>query len=125
MYGIWEFFVWSIWLYFVITCIWIFITVIFDVFRDPELNGWVKALWVIFLVALPFLGALIYLIARGRNMSQRRVAEAQAAQAETSAYIREVAVASPTSEIAKAKELLDAGAISQAEYDALKTKALA
>ena len=69
--NIWEFFLWIFWVYILIACIWIFITIIVDVFRDPGLNGWGKALWVIFLVFLPFLAALIYLIARGKGMTQR------------------------------------------------------
>ena len=122
---IWEFFVWIFLVYVAVACIWIFITIIIDIFRDPSLNGWGKALWVLFLVFLPFLAAFIYLIARGRSMTERRIAEAQQAQAAQNSYIREVAGATPTSEIESAKKLLDSGAITQAEYDALKTKALA
>jgi hypothetical protein len=98
-----------------------------DVFRDRTLNGWAKALWVIFLVFLPFLGALIYLIARGRGMAERNAARATAAQSEVDGYIRTTAGtgSSPSEEIAKAKALLDSGAITQAEYDAIKTKTLA
>ncbi len=122
---LWEFLVWIFWVYILIACIWIFITIIIDIFRDPSLNGWAKALWVVFLVFLPFLAAFIYLIARGRSMTERRVAEAKEAQAAQNSYIREVAGASPSSEIESAKKLLDSGAITQAEYDALKAKALA
>jgi ABC-type multidrug transport system fused ATPase/permease subunit len=127
MNSIWEVFVWFFWIYIIITCIWIFITVIVDIFRDPTLNGWAKALWVIFLVILPFLAALIYLVARSKSMTERRMAEAQQMQSETASYIRGVAAtpASPTTEIANAKSLLDSGAITQAEYDSLKSKALA
>ena len=67
----WEFLLWVFWLYILFACIWIFITIIIDLFRDHTLNGWGKALWVIFLVIFPFLAALIYLIARGRGMTQR------------------------------------------------------
>ena len=95
------------------------------IFRDPSLNGWGKALWLIFLVFLPFLAAFIYLIARGRGMTERRIAESKQAQEQANAYIREVAGTSPTSEIESAKKLLDSGAITQAEFDALKAKALA
>ena len=123
----WDYLVWFFWFYIFVTCIWIFITVIIDVFRDPTLNGWAKALWVIFLVLVPFLAALIYLIVRGRSMAERRASEYQKAQAETNDYIRTVANSgsSPTEEIQRAKGLLDSGAVSQAEYDALKSKALA
>ena len=124
---LWEFFIWIFWVYVAVACIWIFITIIIDIFRDPGLNGWGKALWVLFLVFLPFLAAFIYLIARGRGMTERKVAEAREAQAAQNSYIREVAGASssPTSEIESAKKLLDSGAITQAEYDSLKAKALA
>ena len=122
---LWDFLIWIFWVYILIACIWIFITIIIDIFRDPSLNGWAKALWVVFLVFLPFLAAFIYLIARGRSMTERRVAEAQQAQAAQNSYIREVAGSSPTTEIESAKNLLDSGAITQAEYDALKAKALA
>ena len=124
---LWEFFIWIFWVYVAVACIWIFITIIIDIFRDPGLNGWAKALWVLFLVFLPFLAAFIYLIARGRGMTERKVAEAREAQAAQNSYIREVAGASssPTSEIESAKKLLDSGAITQAEYDSLKAKALA
>jgi hypothetical protein len=123
---LWEFLVWIFWVYILIACIWIFITIIIDIFRDPSLNGWAKALWVVFLVILPFLAAFIYLIARGRSMTERRVAEMKEAQAAQNNYIREVAgTSSPTSEIESAKKLLDSGAITQAEFDSLKAKALA
>ncbi|HYI50844.1 MAG TPA: SHOCT domain-containing protein [Microbacterium sp.] len=123
---LWEFLVWIFWVYILIACIWIFITIIIDIFRDPSLNGWAKALWVVFLVFLPFLAAFIYLIARGRSMTERRMAEMKDAQAAQNSYIREVAgSSSPTAEIESAKKLLDSGAITQAEYDSLKAKALA
>ena len=125
----WDFLIWFFWVYLWVTCIWIFITVIIDVFRDPELNGWAKALWVIFLVLVPFLAAFIYLIARGRSMSQRGMAQARAQQAEQAEYIRSVSGGSSgtslAAEIEKAKGLLDSGAITQAEYDAIQAKALA
>lgn len=120
-----QFLVWIFWVYVAVACIWIFITIIIDIFRDSSLGGFAKALWVLFLVFLPFLAAFIYLIARGKSMTERRVAEIKEAQAAQSSYIREVAGASPTAEIESAKKLLDSGAITQAEFDALKTKALA
>jgi ABC-type multidrug transport system fused ATPase/permease subunit len=120
-----QFFIWIFWIYVAVACIWIFITIIIDIFRDPSLGGFAKAMWVLFLVFLPFLAAFIYLIARGKSMTERRVAEMQEAQAAQNSYIREVAGSSPTSEIESAKKLLDSGAISQAEFDALKAKALA
>ncbi|MDR6971593.1 PLDc N-terminal domain-containing protein [Leifsonia shinshuensis] len=122
----WDFLVWSFWFYLVVVCISIFIRVIIDIFRDPELNGWAKALWVLFIVIVPFLGAFVYLIARGGRMAQRSAAGAMEAQVESANYIRNVAgSSSPASEIESAKRLLDSGAITAAEFDTLKTKALA
>ena len=124
--SIWDFLVYAFWFYIWFSCIFIFITVIIDVFRDHTLNGWAKALWLIFLLLLPFLGAFIYLIARGRSMSERKLAEVQAAQAAQNSYIQSVAgTASPTDEIVKAKALLDSGAISDEEFTKLKAAALA
>ena len=99
--------------------------VIADLFRDHKLNGWWKALWIIFLIFVPFLTLLVYLIARGRGMAERSAKEQKQAQQATDQYIKQVAGASPADEIAKAKALLDAGTISQAEYDSLKAKILA
>ena len=127
MNSFWDFLVWLFWFYVIIACIWIFITVFIDIFRDSTLNGWGKALWVIFLVFVPFLAAFIYLIARGRGMAERNAARAADAQAASADYIRSVAGSSGSSsaaEIEKGKQLLDAGTITQAEFDALKAKAL-
>ena len=101
-----------------------------DLFRDHETSGWAKAAWVVFLIVFPILGALVYLIARGKGMAERRskeIAQVQSAQAD---YIRSVAAggggsASAAEQVAKAKELLDSGAINQQEFDAMKAKALA
>ena len=127
MNSFWDFLVWLFWFYVIIACIWIFITVFVDIFRDNTLNGWGKALWVLFLVFLPFLAAFIYLIARGRGMAERNLARAAEAQAANADYIRTVAGSSTSStaaEIEKGKQLLDSGAITQVEFDALKAKAL-
>ncbi|GAA1996178.1 SHOCT domain-containing protein [Microbacterium pumilum] len=122
----WDFLLWIFWFYILFACIWIFITIIFDLFRDHSLNGWGKALWVIFLIVVPFLAALIYLIARGKGMTERELERRGQAQSEANRYIRSVAgTSSPASEIESAKKLLDSGAITQAEYDSLKAKALA
>lgn len=119
----WDFLLWLFWFYILFACISIFITIIVDLFRDHTLNGWGKALWVIFLVVLPFLGALIYLIARGQGMAQRELERRGQAQNEANSYIRDVAgTSSPANEIESAKKLLDSGAITQTEYDALKAR---
>ena len=126
--SIWDFFVWFFWFYIAISCVWIFITVLIDVFRDDTLNGWAKALWVLFLVLLPFLAAFIYLIARGQSMSARSSARAREASETTNEYIRSVAGtssgSSATSEIESAKRLLDSGAITSEEFAVLKANAL-
>ena len=122
----WDFLVWIFWFYILILCISVFITIFIDIFRDHTLNGWAKALWVIFLIVVPFLAALIYLIARGRSMASRKMAEAAATQAEADSYIKTVAGSSSSvDDIAKAKGLLDSGAITQAEFDKIKATALA
>ena len=100
-------------------------SILTDLFRDKETGGFAKALWVIALIFLPFLTALIYLIARGHGMAERNVKASNEMRAQQDAYIRDVAASTPADQIHKAKELLDAGAISQAEYEAIKAKALA
>jgi hypothetical protein len=110
------FFFWVIW-------IWIVITVLIDVFRRHDIGGFAKALWVIFVVILPWLGVLIYLIVEHDGMRERSVKQARAQQEQFDQYVREAAGGS-ADEIAKAKQLLDQGAITQEEFDALKTKAL-
>ncbi len=111
------FFAWVAW-------IWVVITVLADIFRRHDIGGWTKALWVIFVIIVPFLGVLIYLIAQHDGMRDRSLEQAKSQQAAMDQYVRETAGGSAT-EIAKAKELLDSGAITQAEYDSIKAKALA
>ena len=117
---------WFLWAFIFITYLFALFAVIGDLFRDHKLNGWLKALWIIFLIFVPFLTLLVYLIARGNGMAKRSAKEATELQSAQDAYIKSVAGsgASPAEEIAKAKGLLDAGTITQAEYDALKAKAL-
>ena len=113
------FFMWVIW-------IWILITVLIDLFSRHDISGWGKALWMVFVIILPFLGVFIYLITQGRQMAERKAAQVQASQASFDDYVRSVSTSGgPTEQIAKAKELLDSGAIDQAEFDKLKAKALA
>jgi Phospholipase_D-nuclease N-terminal/Short C-terminal domain len=110
------FFCWVAW-------IWILITVFSDVFRRDDIGGWGKAGWVVFTIVLPFLGVLIYLIAQHDGMRERSARQAQAQKQQFDQYVREAAGGS-AAEIAKAKELLDAGTITQGEFDAIKAKAL-
>ena len=115
------FFCWVAW-------IWILILIFSDLFRR-DISGWGKAAWVVALIILPFLGSLIYLIAEGKSMTERRMRDAQVSQANFDDYVRKVAAdggtAGSAGEIARAKELLDSGAITQQEFDQLKAKALA
>lgn len=115
---VWLFF----WIFAFISYLIALFSVITDLFRDHKLNGWWKALWVVFLVFVPFLTVLVYLIARGRGMAERSTKQVETAQQATEQYIKQVASASPADEIAKAKALLDAGTISEPEYQALKAK---
>ena len=99
--------------------------VIVDLFRDSEMGGGSKVLWIIGLIFLPLLTALIYVLARGKGMSERQRAAVRSAKSDTEAYIREVAGKSPADQITEAKKLLDAGTITADEYARLKAKALA
>jgi putative oligomerization/nucleic acid binding protein/phospholipase D-like protein len=118
---------WTMIIFFVwITWIWMMILILSDVFRRRDLSGWGKAGWTIFLIVLPFLGALVYLIAHSDGMAERRAQDVQGQKAQMDDYVRSVAGSGgPAAEIDKAKQLLDSGAINQAEYEALKAKALA
>ena len=113
------FFVWVAW-------IWMIVLILSDVFRRRDLSGWGKAGWTFFLIVLPFLGALIYLIAQSDGMAERRAQDVQGQRAQMDDYVRSVAGSGgPAAEIDKAKQLLDSGAINQTEFDAIKAKALA
>lgn len=100
-------------------------SIISDLFRDRELGGVAKAIWLVALVFLPFLTALAYLILRGSGMSERAAAQAQKSRELSEDYLRSLVATSPTDEIARAKELHDSGAITPEEYDRLKSAALA
>jgi hypothetical protein len=111
------FFAWVAWF-------WILITVFADLFRRHDIGGWGKAAWVVFVIVLPFLGVLVYLIGQHDGMRERSMKQAETQQAAFDQYVREAAGGS-AAEIAKAQELLDKGTISQAEFEAIKAKALA
>ncbi len=117
-----DFFWILLWSFYFVAYVYVVILIITDLFRDHSLNGWWKALWIIFLVAMPFLTALIYLIARGRGLAERAQMRRMPAPEDDS--YRPSASSSPSEDIARAKELLDSGAITQGEFDALKSKAL-
>ena len=112
-------FAWIIWF-------WLLITVFSDLFRRHDTSGFVKVLWIIAVILLPFLGVFIYLIVNHAGMEERSMKQAQAAQAQMDDYVRRTAGSGgATGEIERAKGLLDSGAITQAEFDAIKAKALA
>ncbi len=112
------FFCWVAW-------IWVLVLLLSDVFRR-DISGWAKAGWCIFLIVLPFLGTLVYLIAHGQGLTERRVHDQQVAQASFNDYVRTVASdGGSAGEIERAKQLLESGTINQAEFEKLKAKALA
>jgi hypothetical protein len=112
------FFAWVAW-------VWIAVTVLIDLFRRRDISGWAKAAWVIFVIVLPFLGVLVYLISNHEGMAERGNKEAAASQAQLDDYVRRTAgTGGPAGEIDTAKKLLDSGTITQAEFDAIKAKAI-
>jgi hypothetical protein len=120
-------FLWDVLIIFCfIVLLMILFQILIDLFRDHSLSGWGKTGWIILIIIFPFLGMFIYLIARGKGMAERRQKDMVAMQQQQDAYIKQVAGSkSPTDQIADAKQLLDSGAISQAEFDQIKAKALA
>lgn len=120
----WDIFWWFFLVYAFIAFLWALFAVIGDLFRDDTLSGWWKAVWILFLVFVPLLGVLVYLIARGRGMTERSMERARANREASDAYIRSVAAASPSDEISKATALRDSGTISADEFERIKTKAL-
>lgn len=113
-----EFFLFVAWL-------WILFAIVSDLFRDHEISGWGKAAWVFFLLVLPFLGALVYLIARGDGMRDRTIKAQEDAKSHFDAYIRQQAHSSPADELHKLSELKEKGALSPAEFEQAKAKLLA
>lgn len=123
--SLWDVLVVFFWAFVFISSLFAFFMVVSDLFRDRGLNGWWKAVWIVFLVFLPLLTTLIYLIARGDGMAERAGKDAKAAEKATEEYIREVAGGGAADEIAKAKGLLDSGAITPEEFAALKARVIA
>ena len=118
MWTMLVFFVWILWF-------WLLFTVFADLFRRHDISGWVKTLWIIFVIIVPFLGVFIYLIAESKGMAQRNIDRATEAKSQFDSYVRQTAGGGSAGEIAQAKQLLDSGAITQAEFDSIKAKALA
>lgn len=120
--------IWTILLFFVFI-MWIFLVfrIIIDIFRREDIGGWLKAAWTAFIIFMPLLGVLVYVIAQGGDMARRDMAQAQAQQASFDEYVKSVSASGSggaAAEIERAKQLLDSGAISQDEFDSLKAKAL-
>ncbi len=106
--------------------IWLLITVFMDIFRRQDIGGWGKTGWIVFVIILPYLGVFVYLIAEHKGMTERSIKDQQQAKTQMDDYVRSVAgQTDPASQIATAKGLLDKGTITQAEFDAIKQKALA
>jgi hypothetical protein len=115
------------WFMILITWVWLLIAIFSDIFRDHELSGWGKALWGLFLIVVPWLGALVYLIARGRSMNERALAQSQRNEQAFGQYVRETASTGTTStadELSKLADLRDRGTISPEEFELAKAKAL-
>ena len=122
--SIWDVFWFYFWIFAYIAYLFVLVYIIIDVFRDHSLNGWLKAVWILFLVFVPWITALVYLIARGKGMAERSRERRPQVVEYSDEEVRAMSFASPTDEIAKAKAMLDEGTITQGEFDALKAKAL-
>jgi len=118
---------WTILIFFAfIVWLWILFTVFTDIFRRHDTSGFVKVLWIIFIIIIPYFGSFIYLIVEHKGMTERAIKAQESAQSQVDEYVKSVAGSSdPADQIAKAKQLLDSGAITQAEFDQIKQKALA
>jgi hypothetical protein len=116
---------WSMVIFFAfVIWIWLLITVFADIFRRHDTGGGSKAIWIIFVILLPYLGVLVYLIANHDGMANRNMEQMKAVKTQQDDYIKSVAGSSPADQVAQAKQLLDSGAITQAEFDTMKAKAL-
>ena len=124
--SLWDVLVSTFWFMLLFAWIWLFISIFGDLFRDPDLSGWGKALWTFFLIVLPWLGVLIYLIARGRSMNERARAQAQRNEQQFRQYVQQAAADSPSAadELAKLADLRDRGTISEQEFAQAKARLL-
>lgn len=118
---------WTMLIFFAfVVWIWILFTVMIDIFRRHDTSGFMKVLWIIFIIVLPYFGVFVYLIVEHKGMTERAIKQQKDAQSQFDQYVQSVAVKSdPTEQIAKAKQMLDSGAITQAEFEQIKQKALA
>ena len=120
----WDFLWYTLVIFAFVAYLMVLFAILSDLFRDRELSGWWKAVWIVLLLFLPWITALVYLIARGKGMTQRTIGAQRQAKEQADAYIQSVAGKSAADQIADAKALLDAGTITDAEFAALKAKAL-
>lgn len=123
---LWDILVSILWFMLLFSWIWLLVMIVGDLFRDHELSGWGKALWALFIIVIPWLGALVYLIARGRSMNERTLAQAQRQDQAFRQYVQDAAVSQPSAadELAKLATLRDQGAISEQEFAHAKAKVL-
>ncbi|HEX5532126.1 MAG TPA: PLD nuclease N-terminal domain-containing protein [Actinomycetales bacterium] len=125
-YSFWQIIAWMFWFMLLVAWIWLLIAIVTDIFRDHELSGWGKAGWTLFLIVLPWLGALMYLIIRGRSMNERAMRQAQVQEAQAREFIRSsVPTPSTADEIGKLADLHHRGLLSDAEYEEMKAGVLA
>ncbi len=126
--GLWEFLVSIFWFMILFAWIWLLIVILMDIFRDHEMSGWGKGLWVLFIIVVPWLGAIVYLIARGGKMHERAAAEAARSEEAFKQYVKETAAAggasSTADELAKLADLRDKGALSAEDFEKAKAKVL-
>ena len=124
-FGLWDVIVSTFWFMLLLAWIWLIISILGDIFRDRELSGGGKAMWTVFLIFLPWVGAVIYLIARGGSMNERTVQAAQANEERMRAYVKEAAgTKSVADQLTELAELRDNGVITGAEYDRARVKVL-
>jgi hypothetical protein len=117
----------TLWIFFLFMFIWVFVILITDIFRDHELSGWAKALWILLLIIFPLIGSLIYIIVRGPSMAERRAKEASEAKAQFDAYVRDAAASSPggggpADDISRLAALRDSGTITEEEFQSMKAR---
>lgn len=116
----------TLWIFFLFMFIWVFVILITDIFRDHEMSGWAKALWILLLIIFPLIGSLIYIIVRGPGMAERRAKEASQAKADFDAYVREAAASSPgggpADDISRLAALRDSGTITEEEFQSMKAR---
>ena len=118
--GVGEFLLWLVWIFLFVIWFWLLITIFADLFRRHDISGWIKALWIIFVIVLPFLGILIYLITQSHGIAERNVKQAQAEQEQ----LRQIVGTSPADELMKLDQLKASGSITDDEYQKMRAKVI-